>query len=136
MRFAIAVLTVVFLLPNSYADIGGKQAYILNFDLDVNYPIGSDIVYETRLEGIHLSSEKPFHDEGLGEIDYFLSISESEDGLGRLTVEFYQFESRRKISDVISELVSVVDFSFGSPMTFKARNDEFTVDLAFIVSKK
>jgi len=106
--------------------------YLLNFDLNTELPDGS-VGYSIQLQGIHLLPDTAFHGDDLGKYDYFLTVSGLEDGMGKLIVEFYEYESRKKTSDVISEIVSEVDFSLGSPSVFEATSDTFGVDLAFSI---
>lgn len=48
--------------------------------------------------------------------------------------EFYEYESRKKTSDVVSEIVSEVEFTFRVPARFQSRNERFEIDLAFSIS--
>jgi len=125
---AIAMLS----LSASFADEGD---IVMNFDLITRSPDG-DVGYNLQLQGIHLLPGKPFHGDDLGEIDYFLTVSSIKDGKGKLTIEFYQYESRRKKSDVTSEVFAVVDFTLGSPARFEGQSDRFGVDLAFNIVKR
>ncbi len=133
LRLGISLAVVMLAFSTAVA---GESKYIMNFDLVVNIPAGGDVVYLHRLQGINFLSGKPFHGRDLGEIDYFLSIADAEGGKGKLTIEFYQYETRKKESDVLAELVEEVRFDFGSPVTFESKNDEFSVNLAFSVIQK
>ena len=89
-----------------------------------------------QLQGVGLSDGKAFHGQDLGKYDYFLTVTEVKDGKGKLTIEFYAYETRRKQSDVVSEIVEEVEFSLGAPANFESMTDAFGVDLAFsIVSR-
>jgi hypothetical protein len=132
MRFGLVIAIAMLTLSASFADEGD---IVMNFDLITRSPEG-DIGYNIQLQGIHLLPGKPFHGDDLGEFDYFLTVSSVEDGKGKLTIEFYQYESRRKISDVISEVFAVVDFALGSPARFEGQSDGFGVDLAFSIDRK
>jgi hypothetical protein len=110
--------------------------YVMNFDLIINKSDGGEVYYRIHQQGVHLLSKKPFHGDDLGEFDYFLTVSEMEDGKGKLSIEFYQFETRKKKSDVMSEVVAEVDFTLGSPARFEAKNDKIGVDLAFSIDQE
>ncbi len=64
------------------------------------------------------------------------TVSELADGKRNLTIEFYEYASRKKTSDVISEIVAQVDFTLGNPARFEAMSETFGVDLAFSIDKK
>ena len=130
VRSLLALLT---LLPVLVA--AGDREFLLNFNLNMTLPDGSDS-YSIQLQGIRLFPGKAFHGEDLGNYDYFLTVSDVEDGSGVLTIEFYEYETRKKKSDVISEIVSDVDFSLNSPTAFEAVSDTFGVDLRFSISEK
>jgi len=125
---AIAMLSISL----SFA---GEDKYVMNLDLVTMSPDG-DVGYNIRLQGIHLQPGKPFHGDDLGEFDYFLTVSDLNEGKGQLTIEFYQYESRRKTSDVISEVFAVVDFTLGSPGRFEGESDRFGIDLAFSIVQR
>ena len=132
MRFA--TLTILAALLHAVA-FAGDSAYVMNFDLSRLSPNG-DIGGSIQLQGIHLSPEKPFHGEDFGRYDYFLTVSKAENGKAKLTIEFYEYESRRKTSDVISEIVAEVDFVFGTPARFEGKSDTFGIDLAFSIDRR
>jgi hypothetical protein len=113
----------------------GENTFVMNFDL-ITKSISGSVGYSIQFQGIHLSTKKPFHGNDLGEFDYFLTISEFSDGKGKLTIEIYQYESRRKKSDVISEVVAEVDFALGSPAVFEGNSDKFGIDLAFSIDQE
>lgn len=135
MRLRTAILLAVLSLAPAHAGTNSVQKYQMNIDLIVKTHDG-DIVYSHQLQGINFLSGKPFHGKDLGEIDYFLTITGADDGKGKLTIEFYRYETRKKRSDVLAELVEEVSFDFGSPTTFESRNDEFGVNLAFSIAQK
>ncbi len=116
----------------TFADDG---QYVMNFDLNTLSP-GGDIVYSIQLHGIQLSPKTPFHGDDLGKYDYFLTVSKTEDGETKLTIEFYEYESRRKGSDVVSEIVAEVDVTLGMPTRFESTTDTFGVDLAFSINQE
>ncbi len=72
------------------------------------------------MQGIHLASDEALHGIDLGKYDYFLTASGVEAGVGRLTIEFYECETRKKTSDVVSEIVAEADFQLGSPAVLSA----------------
>ena len=115
--------------------LAGDSQFLLNLDINMKLPDGSDS-YSIRLHGVHLVPGQAFHGDDLGKYDYFLTVSGVEDGSGKLTIEFYEYETRKKKSEVVSEVVSEVDFSLNSPAVFEAMGDTFGVDLAFSVSEK
>lgn len=132
MRLGVLVSVLMLALVPAFADEG---RFIMNMELITKLPDGSDS-YSIQLQGIHLVPDKPFHGNDLGKYDYFLTVSDSEDGNGKLTIEFYEYETRKKKSAVISEIVADVDFSFSSPTVFEAKTDTFGVDLAFSIVEK
>ena len=109
--------------------------FLLNLDLNMKLPDGSDS-YGIQLQGIHLAAGKAFHGDDLGKYDYFLTVSGVEDGGGKLTIEFYEYETRKKKSEVVSEIVSDVEFSLNHPTVFEAMSDTFGVNLAFSIAEK
>lgn len=113
----------------------GENELVMNFDLMTKSPDG-DVGYSIQFQGIHLRLKKPFRGNDLGEFDYFLTVSELEDEKGKLTIEFYQYESRKKNSAVISEIVTEADFQLGSPAKIEAKNDTFGIDLAFSIDQE
>lgn len=126
-----AWLTIPLLLSSAaFAD-----DYLLNFDLNMSLPDGSD-TYSIQLQGIGLSLDRPFHGSDLGKYDYFLTVSDVENGGGKLMVEFYEYETRRKTSDVVSEIVNEVEFLLGNPAVFEAMGDTFGINLAFSITEK
>lgn len=125
----------VLLMLFSATSLAGDSKFLLNLDLNMKLPDGSDS-YSIQLQGVHLASGKAFHGEDLGKYDYFLTVSDVDGGSGKLTIEFYEYESRRKKSEVVSEIVSGVDFSLNSPTVFAAMSDTFGVDLAFSIVEK
>lgn len=129
------ILSAILMLSTTmtFAD---ESEYIVNFDLIVRKPADGEIIYSHRLQGINFLNGKPFHGEDLGEIDYFLTITDADDGKGKLTIEFYQYETRKKESDVVAELIDEISFYFGGPTTFESGNDEFSVDFAFSVIQR
>jgi hypothetical protein len=60
--------------------------------------------YSVQLQGIGLSLNRAFHGRDLGKCDYFYTVSDVENGKGKLTIEFYEYETRRKTSEVVSEI--------------------------------
>ena len=114
--------------------LAGENSFIMNFDLITKRPDGS-IEGSIQLQGIHLVVGQPFHGSDPGRYDYFLTVSDFENGKGRLTIEFYEYESRKKVSDVVSEIVAEVSFDPGRPTTFEGSSDTFSVDLAFSINR-
>ncbi len=130
-RLGITLVVVMLSQASVSAD---QNKYIMNFDLNTQSPDGS-VVYSIQLQGIHLDPDKPFHGDDLGEYDYFLTVTNVEDNKGKLTVELYQYESRKKVSDVVSEVVAEVDFTLGNPAVFEATSETFGVELAFSIDQ-
>ena len=116
---------MLFLTPVQAGD--GK--YLLNLDLNTKLPDGSG-GFSIQLQGIQVSANNAFHGGDLGKYEYFLTVSGVEDGHGRLTIEFYEYETRKKVSDVVSEIVAEVDFQLSSPAVFEGSSDTFGIDLA------
>ena len=131
MRVLILALFPVF-MSAAWADSG---EYVLNFDLDSTFANGNP-GFSIQLQGINLVSDKAFHGKDLGKHDYFLTVSNVNNGVGKLTIEFYEYETRKNESDVVSEIVSKVDFQLGRPTVFEAENESFGVNLAFIISER
>ena len=104
----------------------------MNLDLDTKLPDGS-VDHSIQLQGIRISENRPFHGDDLGKFVYFLTISNVDSGKGKLTIEVYEFETRRQKSAVVSEIVADVDFSLGSPAVFEAMSETFGIDLAFSI---
>ncbi len=132
MRFGLVLAITLLSQGATYADENG---FVMNFDLNTLSP-GGEVVYSIQLQGIHLTPGTPFHGDDLGKYDYFLTVSELADGKGNLTIEFYEYASRKKTSDVISEIVAQVDFTLGSPARFEGMSETFGVDLAFSIDQK
>jgi len=127
------LLAMLMSLPAT--SLASDSTYLLNLGVNTTLPDGEP-GYRIRLQAIHLSPGKPFHGYDLGKYDYFLTVSDVEDGKGKLTIEFYEYETRKKESDVVSEIVSDVDFSLNSPTVFEAKSDTFGVDLAFSIVER
>ena len=100
-------ILLALLMSFSATTFASDSKYLLNFDLNTKLPDGN-AGYRIQLQAIHLSPGKTFHGNDLGKYDYFLTLSEVEDGKGKLTIEFYEYETRKKKSDVISEIISIV----------------------------
>ncbi len=128
------ILLAILAMAASTA-VAGDNEYLLNIDLNSKLPDGSS-GFSIQLQGIHLSSGKAFHGTGLGKYDYFLTVSGVSDGKGRLAIEFYEYETRKKKSSTVSEIVADVDFALGSPAVFAATSDTFGIDLAFSIVEK
>jgi len=127
----LATLIFIAMLSNSVA-FASESAYVMNFDLNILSPDG-EVGYNIQLQGIRLSPDKPFHGDDLGEYDYFLTVSRAETGKAKLTIEFYEYASRRKTSDVVAEIIAEVDVVFGSPARFEGMSDTFGINLAFSI---
>jgi hypothetical protein len=125
---------LAILVLSSTTAFAGNAKYVLNFDLISMLPDGS-VSYSIQLRGIHISLDEAFHGDDLGKYEYFLTVSSIEDGKGKLTIEFYEYETRKRISDVVSEIVTEVDFSLGSPAVFEAMSDTFGIDLAYSIDE-
>jgi hypothetical protein len=108
----------------------------MNFDLIIKKPDSGEVYYNVQRQGVHLLAKKPLHGDDLGEIDYFLTVSGLENEKGKLTIEVYEFETRKKESDVICEIIADVDFALGSPTRFEETNERFGVDLAFSIEQE
>ena len=134
MRFGIllATMTMTLMLSPTYA---GDAKYIMNFDVEVLRWDGRNDG-SIQLQGVHLTLDQPFHGRDFGEHEYFFTVSDVKDGKGRLTIEFYEYESRKKVSKVISEIVAEVDFELGIPAVFEGKSDTFGVDLAFSIDQE
>lgn len=127
-------LTLLLFAINAVAD-EGKQIFVMNFDFDLTDVSRSEVLASLRLQGIPLREGNPFEGNDLGTFDYFFTVTESDNGEGRLTIEFYQYESHKK-EIVISEIVSESSFQFGSPAIFGTRNNTFSIDLAFSIDRR
>ena len=127
----IGIMLAILVLPLA-ATFASDSEYLLNFDLNTALPDGS-VGSSIQLQGIHLSANQAFRGDDLGKYDYFLTISDIENGKGKLTIEFYEYATRKKKSAVVSEIVADVDFSLGSPAVFEAMSDTFGIDLAFSI---
>jgi hypothetical protein len=135
-NIVVRVATLLAVLVSfSTTALASDSKYVLNFDLITKLPDGS-VGYSIQLQGIHLVPDKAFHGDDLGKYDYFLTVSGVENGKGKLTIEFYEYETRKKKSGVISEIVTDIDFSLGNPAVFEATSDTFGVDFAFSIVQK
>jgi len=134
LRIAIAVLLGVFTLCSALADEDAVNKYIMNFDLMTKTADGED-GYRINLRGIHLPDGKVLHGDDLAEFNYFLTVSGTDYRGGKLAIELYEYESRAKTSDIVSEIVVEADFVFGEPGRIQSRNDRFGIDLAFSISR-
>ena len=132
MRLAYLSYIAALSASVGFADESG---YVMNFDLRTLTPDG-DIVYTIQLQGIHLTPAEPFHGDDLGKYDYFLTVSEADNGKARLTIEFYEYESRKRTSDTVSEIIAEVDVVLGTPARFEGKSNTFGVDLAFSVDQE
>ncbi len=128
------LLSAIFALLST-ATFAADNEYLLNFDLNMKLPDGSNS-YSVQLQGVGLRLNQAFHGSDLGKYDYFLTVSDVENDKGKLTIEFYEYETRSKTSDVVSEVVADVDFSLGSPTVFESMGDTFGIDLAFSIVEK
>lgn len=130
------LLYVVLTFPAAFADENIEARYLMNFDLIINKPADGDVYYNIQLHGAHLAADKEFHGDDLGEIDFYFTVSAAEDGKARMRIEFYEFETRQKLSDVISEVVAEIEITLGTPARFEANNENFGVDFAFSVDRE
>jgi hypothetical protein len=119
----------------SATTFAADNEYLINFDLNMKLPDGSDS-YSVQLQGIGLRRNQAFHGSDLGKYDYYLTVSDVENGKGKLSIEFFEFETRMKTSEVVSQIVANVDFSLGSPAVFESMGDTFGIDLAFSIVEK
>ena len=134
MRITAVLLFCMIIVGSVLADESGDHKYVMNFDLLTKTADGED-GYTINLKGVHLHDGKPLHGDDLAEFEYFFTVSGIDENKGKLTIELYEYESRRKTSDVVSEIVSEVDFRFGEPGRFESRNERFGVDLAFSINQ-
>lgn len=135
MRFRRTLATVLLSITLAVAADESSKSFIMNFDFDLSEVDAAKVIGSLQLQGIRLQADKPFHGKDLGEFDYFFTVSEIEDGKGKLTIEFYRYESRRKKS-AVSEIVSEVEFAFGSPAQFQTKNENIALDLAFSIDRR
>ena len=133
MQLRIATLMLLLSFTTAFAGDDREQTYLMNFDLIITRSDDGSENSRIQQVGVRFAPSKPFHGNDLGEFDYFLTISELEDNEGKLTIEVYQFETRNKNSDVLSEIVVDVDFTLASPARFEGQSDTFGVDLAFSI---
>ena len=132
MRLIVAALvSMLFLAPVQASD----SEYLLNFDLKRIQPDGS-VGGSIQLQGIRVSADNAFHGVDLAKLEYFLTVSDVTDGGGKLTIEFYEYETRKKVSEVVSEIVAEVDFELSTPAVFEGSSDTFGIDLAFSISER
>jgi hypothetical protein len=125
------VLASIAILLNVVA-FAGENEYVMNFDLKTLTADG-DVFYDIQLQGIHVKQGRPFHGDDLAEYDYFLTLSQVKDGKAKLTIEFYEYESRKKKSDVVSEIFSIIDVTLCEPVRFESMNNTFGIDMAISV---
>lgn len=136
MRPGIPALVVLFLLAPAISAEGNERTYIVNYDLIITNPNDNGASYHVQQSGIHISPQLQFNGDQLGEMDYFFAISDLEDNKGKMTVEVYQFETRKKDSDVISEIIAEVEFPLASPARLEVKNEKFGIDLAFSIDQE
>lgn len=132
MRIGLVLVFFLFFESMVHANDNG---FLINFDLNTLTTNG-ELAYSIQLQGVHVMPGQPLHGDDLGEFDYFLTVSEVTDGKGKLTIEFYEYATREKTSDVVSEIVQEVEFTPGSPATFEAMSDTFGIDLAFSIVER
>ena len=121
MRFATAAVAL-FLATNVVVADENSNTYLINFDLIISNAESDEVFASLQLQGIRLQADKPFHGRDVAGFDYFFTVSEQDDGKERLTIELYQYETRRKKA-IKSELVSEVELAFRSPNRFEANNE-------------
>lgn len=92
----VGTLLAVFILFSATA-LANDSKYLLNLDLVVKLQDGSDS-YSIQLQGVHLSPGKAFHEDDQGKYEFFLTASGVDDGTGRLTIEFYEYQTQKKKS--------------------------------------
>lgn len=136
VRPGIPALVVFFLLALAISAEGNERTYMANYDLIITNPNDKGASYHVQQSGIHISPQLQFHGDQLGEMDYFFSISDLEDNKGKMTVEVYQFETLKKDSDVISEIIAEVEFTLASPARLEVKNEKFGIDLAFSIDQE
>ena len=134
MRIATAFLIWMFIIGPAVADESSDDKYIMNFDLRTKTVDGGD-GYGVQLKGVQLLDGKALHGDDLTEYEYFFTVSDVNAGKGKLSIEIYEYETRRKTSDVVSEIVSEIEFAFGEPRRFQSENGRFGVDLAFSINR-
>ena len=134
MRLLSVVLSCLFTVGSVFADDDVDAKYVMNFDL-VTKKADGEVKYNINFKGIHLPDGKTMHGDDLGELEYFFTVLGIKDRKGKLTIEFYEYESRRKTSDVVSEIVSEIEFTFGTPGRFESENERFGIDLAFSIDQ-
>lgn len=134
MRLLSTLFVCALLASSTIADDRSNDRYVMNFDLITKTADGDD-KYNINLKGIHLPDNKTLHGDDLGEFEYFFTVSGTDNRNGKLLIEFYEYESRSRISEVVSEILSEVNFEFGIPGRFQSRNERFGIDLAFSIDQ-
>jgi len=88
---------VIFLVVAAFSKqaVADEAHFVMNFDLITKSPDGS-VEGNIQLQGVRLLSGKSFRGDDLGEFDYFFTVQEVEGGKGKLTIEFYLYETRKQ----------------------------------------
>ena len=136
VRPGIPLLLFVVSSATAIAAENSARTFIINYDLIITNSNADGASYHVQQSGIHISPQRQFHGDQLGEMDYFFTVSELDDGKGKMTVEVYQFETRKKESDVVSEIIVEVEFTLASPARLDVRNEKFGIDLAFSIDEE
>ena len=136
VRSGIPFLLFVVSLATAIAAENSARTFIINYDLIITNPNAGGASYHVQQSGIHILSQRQFHGDQLGEMDYFFTVSDLDNGKGKMTVEVYQFETRKKESEVLSEIVVEVEFTLASPARLEVKNEKFGIDLAFSIDEE
>lgn len=122
-------LSFVIFALQAAAPVAGDRGYVLNFDLIIGLPDGSD-AYRVHMEGQWLpvggAAAKNF-----GKYEYSLRLAEVDDGNGTLTIFFYEYDSPEMPTKVISEFIADVAFTPESPAVYQAKTDTVSINLTF-----
>ena len=136
VRSGMPFLLIVISLATAIAAENSARTFIINYDLIITNPNPDGASYHVQQSGIHISPQRQFHGDQLSEMDYFFTISDLDDGKGKMTVEVFQFETRKKEFDVVSEIVVEVEFTLASPARLDVKNERFGIDLAFSIDEE
>ena len=136
VRSGMPFLLIVISLATAIAAENSARTFIINYDLIITNPNPDGASYHVQQSGIHISPQRQFHGDQLGEMDYFFTVSDLDNGKGKMTVEVYQFDTRKKDSDVVSEIVVEVEFTLASPARLDVKNEKFGIDLAFSIDEE
>ena len=135
---SIAVVAVCWLIlaVSALEAEPADRKFIINYDLVMSPRDGDWGAYNIRHVGMPFPDSHEMRGGDLAETEYIFTISDIDGKHGKLMIEFYQYESRQRSGDPISEFVTEVDFELGAPAQLLATLGEYSIDLAFNIGER